>query len=75
MSDLLNNPWVITIGAGLIVGLILRYVFGIGRPTKYSIEELKEMFDKLKDNQTNIGDNPSIIENNIIIIKRQRQLF
>lgn len=30
--EFFTNPWVIAIGTGLIVGLILYFVFGIGKP-------------------------------------------
>lgn len=31
MSDIFSNLWVITIGVGIIVGLVLYYLFGIGK--------------------------------------------
>jgi len=30
--EFFTNPWVIGIGTGVIVGLILRFVFGVGKP-------------------------------------------
>lgn len=34
MKEFLFNPWVITIVSGLVVGLILYFVFGIGKTKK-----------------------------------------
>lgn len=32
MMDIINNPWIIGIGVTVIGGLILYYLFGIGKP-------------------------------------------
>ena len=41
MIDLLYNPWVITIIGGVVVVLILRYIFGIGK-TKEGVRDTRK---------------------------------
>jgi hypothetical protein len=65
----MDSPWIIGIGAavigGVITELIRHYCFGIGKPTepKYSVDELKELFEKLGPVNSHIeikGDNNKV---------------
>lgn len=51
MEEFLFNPWTIAIGGGVIVGLILRYGFGIGKSDNKKETENKPFTFKVKEEE------------------------
>jgi len=65
-KEILTDTWIITIGSGLAVGLILYYVFGIGKKTSRSKSNLDVKFNK----KTKAGRD-IIIGNKVKVVNKQ----
>jgi len=64
--NFLTNPWTIAVGAAVIAGLILRYVFGIRKSDTYNVESQNQQggitAGRVEINVTNIPDAKISIE-------------